>query len=167
MPPVPHCGFLSLLSRRNACPGISSGKQAAGGSLLPNLRDYDAVREAFTWKEVRAELAVPGGLNIACHALDRHIAEGDGDKVALRWLGKNGEKRDITYCELLALSCRFANLLHDLGVGRDERVSARRCSPSDFYQIGATKPFAVIEYRDDVGGDPDQKDAFLAGQCVP
>jgi acetyl-CoA synthetase len=98
------------------------GKQAAGGGLLPNLRDYDAARQAFTWKGARAELAMPGGLNIAYLALDRHVAEGDGDKLALRWLGKNGEKRDITYGELLALSCRFANLLHDLGVGRGERV---------------------------------------------
>ena len=97
-------------------------KQAAGGGLLPNLRDYDAVRKAFTWKAVRVELAMPRGLNIAYHALDRHVAEGDGDQVALRWLGKNGEKRDITYCELLVLSCRFANLLRELGVGRDERV---------------------------------------------
>jgi hypothetical protein len=48
-----------------------------------------------------------------------------------------------------------------------QRVSGRQCSPSDFYQIGVTKPFAVIEYRDNVGGDPDHKDAFLAGQCVP
>src|SRR5208282_4098496 len=55
-------------------------------------------------------------------ALDRHVAEGDGDQLALRWLGKNGEKRDITYSELLALSCRFANLLRELGVGKGERV---------------------------------------------
>jgi len=97
-------------------------KQAADAGLSPNLRDYDAVREAFTWKAVRAELAMPGGLNIAYHALDRQVAEGRGEKLALRWLGKNGEKRDITYCGLLALSCRFANLLHDLGVGKGERV---------------------------------------------
>src|SRR5271157_5821304 len=98
------------------------GKQTTGGSLLPNLRNYNAVREAFTWKAVRAELAMPGGLNIAYHALDRHVAEGYGNRLALRWLGKNGEKRDITYCELLVLSCRFANLLRELGVGKDERV---------------------------------------------
>jgi acetyl-CoA synthetase len=88
----------------------------------PNLRDYVAVREAFTWKAVRAKLAMPGGLNIAYHALDRHVAEGRGDKLALRWLSKSGEKRDISYGELLALSCRFANLLRDLGVGTGERV---------------------------------------------
>ena len=42
--------------------------------------------------------------------------------MALRWLGKNGERRDITYGELLALSNRFANLLRDLGVGAGDRV---------------------------------------------
>ena len=94
----------------------------AGEGLFPNLRDYDAVRDAFTWKSVRAELAMPDGLNIAHHALDRHVAEGRGDKLALRWLGKTGKTRDIGYCELLRLSCRFANLLSDLGVGKGDRV---------------------------------------------
>ena len=97
-------------------------KQAADAGLSPNLRDYDAVREAFTWNSVRAELTMPDGLNIAYHALDRHVAEGRGDKLALRWLGKTGERRDIAYCELLRLSCRFANLLSDLGVGKGDRV---------------------------------------------
>ena len=93
-------------------------KRTAERRPAPNLRDYDAVREAFTWSAVRAELAMPGGLNIAYQALDRHVAEGRGDQLALRWLGKNGEKRDFTYRELLALSDRFANLLRGLGVGQ-------------------------------------------------
>ena len=29
------------------------------------------------------------------------------------------------------------------------------------------KPFAVIENANDLGGDPDQEDTFLSGQCVP
>ena len=97
-------------------------KQAGGKGLFPNLRDYQVVREAFTWGLVRAELAMPGGLNIAYHALDRHVVEGRGDKLALRWLGKNAEKRDITYRELLELSCRFANVLRGLGVRQGDRV---------------------------------------------
>jgi acetyl-CoA synthetase len=80
------------------------------------------VRPAFTWESVRAELATRGGLNIAYHALDRHLAEGRGEQLALRWLGKNGERREITYRELFWLSCRFANLLQGLGVGRGDRV---------------------------------------------
>jgi acetyl-CoA synthetase len=97
-------------------------KQPEQARPLSNLRDYAAARAAFTWETVRAELAMPGGLNIAYHALDRHIAEGRGDKLALRWLGKKGERRDLTYHELLGLSNRFANLLRDLGVGEGERV---------------------------------------------
>ena len=97
-------------------------KPAAGEGLFPNLRDYDAVRRAFTWASVRAELTMPGGLNVAYHALDRHVAEGRGDKLALRWLGKNCERREFTYSDLLRLSCRFANMLQGLGVGRGDRV---------------------------------------------
>jgi acetyl-CoA synthetase len=97
-------------------------KQAGRDHPAPNLLDYAAVRAAFSWEAVRAELAMPGGLNIAYHALDRHIAEGLGEKLALRWLGKNGERHDLTYRELLGLSNRFANLLRDLGVGEGERV---------------------------------------------
>jgi len=97
-------------------------KQAGRDSPGPNLRDYAAVRAAFTWDAGRAELAMPNGLNIAYWALDRHVVEGRGDKLALRWLGKNDERRDLTYRELLALSNRFANLLRDLGIGRGERV---------------------------------------------
>jgi acetyl-CoA synthetase len=68
-------------------------KQAAGERPLPHLGDYDSVRAAFTWEAVRAELAMPGGLNIAYHALDRHLAEGRGDKLALRWLGNEHGQR--------------------------------------------------------------------------
>ena len=97
-------------------------KQSAAERATANLADYDAARAAFTWEAARAELEMPGGLNIAYHALDRHVAEGRGGKLALRWLGKGGERRDFTYRELLSLSNRFANLLRDLGVGRGDRV---------------------------------------------
>ena len=88
----------------------------------PNLRDYAAMRAAFSWEAARADMAMPAGLNIAYHALDRHVTNGLGDKLALRWLGKSGERRDYTYSELLGLSNRFANLLRDMGVGPGERV---------------------------------------------
>src|SRR6516162_9685117 len=122
MPTIPDTGSVSLAFEEKRVSWDIIRKQAGGRGLPPNLRDYDAVREAFTWGSVRAELAMPGGLNIAYHALDRHVVEGRGDKLAIRWLGKNGEKRDVTYRELLQLSCRFANLLSGLGVGQGDRV---------------------------------------------
>jgi acetyl-CoA synthetase len=71
-------------------------KQTGSNRLGPNLRDYAAVRAAFSWEAVRAELAIPGDLNIAYHALDRHIVEGRGDEAALRCLGKN-DKDEISH----------------------------------------------------------------------
>lgn len=54
---------------------------------------------------------LPGGLNIAHEALDRHVAQGHGEQVALRWFGKDGSQRDIDYRELSGMSARFANVL--------------------------------------------------------
>ena len=89
----------------------------------PNLREYAAVRAGFRWETVRAELAAPGGgLNIAWAALDRHIASNEGDRLALLWLGKNGERRTYSYRELAAATNRFAHLLKRFGVGKGERV---------------------------------------------
>jgi acetyl-CoA synthetase len=88
----------------------------------PNLRDYAAVRASFTWAAARAELRMDGALNIAYWALDRHVIEGRGNKIALRWLGKDGEKHDYSFSELLGLSNRFGNLLRQLGVGAGEKV---------------------------------------------
>lgn len=90
----------------------------------PNLVDYDAACAAFSWDKARGELdGLPGGgLNIAHEAVDRHVAHGRGDRLAIRWLGKNGTVRDFSYRELMQLSNRFANVLRGLGVAKGERV---------------------------------------------
>ncbi|MBS1118094.1 MAG: acetyl-CoA synthetase [Deltaproteobacteria bacterium] len=91
---------------------------------LPNVRDYDEERARFRWSDARAELAgMPGGgLNIAHEAIDRHAAGPLATKVALRWRGRRGERRDITYRELGAETARFANSLRALGVAPGEVV---------------------------------------------
>jgi acetyl-CoA synthetase len=99
-------------------------KTLATGSRAPNLRDYDEERRRFRWEAARAELSgLPaGGLNIAHEAVDRHVAGGQGARVALRWRGKRGERRDVTYGELAATSNRFGNGLAALGVQPGEVV---------------------------------------------
>jgi acetyl-CoA synthetase len=101
--------------------------QSAAWRLVPNLLDYEAARKEFTWEVAAAALeGLPGGrgLNIAHEAVDRHVAAGRGERVALRWLGKRGERRLVTYAELAADSARFANALRTLGLARGERVFA-------------------------------------------
>ncbi len=65
-----------------------------------------------------------GTLNISANALDRHLAE-RGDATAILWEADSPDEphRVITYRELHADVCRFANLLKAQGVKRGERVT--------------------------------------------
>ncbi|QDX25564.1 acetate--CoA ligase [Sphingomonas suaedae] len=65
-----------------------------------------------------------GTLNISANALDRHLAE-RGDTVAILWEADDPAEphRAITYRELHADVCRFANLLKAQGIGRGDRVT--------------------------------------------
>ncbi|HTY67960.1 MAG TPA: AMP-binding protein, partial [Alphaproteobacteria bacterium] len=92
----------------------------------PNLTDYARTRATFSWDAARAELdGLPGGaLNIAYEAVDRHVAHGHGEMLAIRWLGKDDTIRDFSYGELARLTNRFANLLRRLGVDKGDRVYA-------------------------------------------
>jgi acetyl-CoA synthetase len=76
------------------------------------------------WDEARRRLdGLPGGgLNIAHEAVDRHAAGPRAVRVALRWLGMDDTRRDITYGELAALSNRFANVYRSLGVAKGDAV---------------------------------------------
>ncbi len=94
-------------------------------SVPPVLRDYEGARATFTWQAARAELqGLPGdrGINIAHEAVDRHAAGPGAGRVALRWLGKGGRRRDVTYGELRALTSRFAHALRRLGLGPGDVV---------------------------------------------
>ncbi|MEZ5444674.1 MAG: acetate--CoA ligase [Gammaproteobacteria bacterium] len=97
-------------------------KTPADLRVAPNLRE--AERRSFSWAAMRAELdGLPGGgINIAWEAVERHARGARRDHVALRWLGRSGGRRDITYAELARASNRFANALRGLDVGKGDRV---------------------------------------------
>ncbi len=89
-----------------------------------NLRDYDEYARTFSWTEARALLdGLPGGgLNIAYEAVDRHVKAGRGNKLALRWIGRDDSSRDFTYAALGAAANRFANVLMQRGITKGDRV---------------------------------------------
>ncbi len=91
----------------------------------PNLRDYDQARREFDWRRARnalSALSEQAGLNIAHECVDRHAAGPSAAKTAIRWLGKNDTRCDLSYGELATLSNRFANVLARLGVPSGARV---------------------------------------------
>ena len=75
------------------------------------------------WELPYSKWFVGGQLNVSHNCLDRHVAAGKGDKVAIHWEGEPGDERTITYAALLAEVQRFANALKDLGVARGDRVN--------------------------------------------
>ncbi|WP_089939294.1 acetate--CoA ligase [Candidatus Entotheonella palauensis] len=93
----------------------------------PHLQDYQATYRAFSWDTIRRELdGLPegAGLNMAHEAVDRHADSDRRDELAIRWLGKDGSVRDLTYRDLKEQTNRFANVLSQLGVNKGERVFA-------------------------------------------
>jgi len=77
------------------------------------------------WAEARGMIdGLDGALNIAHEALDRHVIAGHGGQVALRWLGKTGDRRDLTYSDMADLSARFANVLASHGLEKGDSLFA-------------------------------------------
>ncbi|SEB20552.1 acetate--CoA ligase [Variovorax sp. YR216] len=91
----------------------------------PNLLDYEAGCASFRWEDAHRLLdGLPqgGGLNMAHEAVDRHLLHGRGRKTAIRWIGKEGSRRELDFEQLAAETARFANALQSLGVEAGERV---------------------------------------------
>jgi len=64
----------------------------------------------------------PGGmLNVSANCLDKHLAT-RSDKTAIIFEGEPGDVRHISYAELTAEVCRFANALKEQGIESGDRV---------------------------------------------
>ena len=116
--------------------------------ICANLRNYEACAETFSWGQARALLdGLPnGGLNIAHESLDRHVLAGHGDKLALRWIGRDGEKRDVSYAALQDEANRFANVLAKYGIKKSERIFSLLSRTPVLYAValGTLKAGAVF-----------------------
>ncbi|WP_405376149.1 MULTISPECIES: acetate--CoA ligase [unclassified Microbacterium] len=80
-------------------------------------------------RSARGELSVPaarwfvgGSLNVAVNCVDRHVAAGRGEKVALHFEGEPGDRVTVTYADLQRRVSQAANGLLSLGIGAGDRV---------------------------------------------
>lgn len=116
---------------------------------VANLVHYDESAAAFNWRDARSRLV--GGdagtsINIADIAVDAQVRRGLGAKTALRWLAKDGSRRDLTYEDLAHQSSRFASALEGLGVQKGDVVFSLLGRTPELYvaAIGTWKYGAVF-----------------------
>ncbi|MFB6134062.1 MAG: acetate--CoA ligase [Halanaeroarchaeum sp.] len=88
--------------------------------LLTWSTTYDRVLSAseppLTW--------FPGGeLNASANAIDRYVSGGRKNRVAIKWAGRMGETRTLTYQDLSHEVNALAAGLRDFGVGEDDVVT--------------------------------------------
>ncbi|GAB4057666.1 acetate--CoA ligase [Uliginosibacterium sediminicola] len=63
-----------------------------------------------------------GTLNVSFNCLDRHLDNGNADKVALVFEADDAKVTRVTYRQLHALVCKFANGLKSRGIKKGDRV---------------------------------------------
>jgi len=114
-------------AQANAQPGIHEEAErdylAFWKSWADKLEWSAPYGEVLEWNEPFAKWFVGGKLNASVNALDRHVAAGRGARIAYYYEGEPGDRREITYADLLREVCRFANALRAHGVRKGDRVA--------------------------------------------
>ena len=87
---------------------------------LPWFRRWDRV---FEWEFPTFRWFLGAETNLAHNCLDRHVADGRADHVALVAVDERGERRALTYGELLREVERAAAALRGMGIGKGDRVT--------------------------------------------
>jgi len=78
--------------------------------------------KTLEWNSPFARWFIGGEINASYNTLDVH-QDNIAEKPAILWEGENGVSRTITYANLYADVCKFANVLKSLGVKKGDRVT--------------------------------------------
>src|SRR5947207_7170703 len=119
-PPPPE-----FAARANAQPDIYDREfeefwESEGRERVEWIEPFTKVYE---WDPPYAKWYLGGKLNVAWNCLDKHVEAGNGDRVAYYWEGEpEGDRRELTYSDLLAEVTKLANGLKSLGVGKGTPV---------------------------------------------
>lgn len=119
---VDAAGYERLYGRALADPGSFWLEQARRLDWIK--RPEIAGDWSFDEADFHIQWFADGKLNVAANCIDRHLST-RGDSVAIIWEPDDpaAEPRRITYRELHAEVCRFANVLKAQGVQKGDRVT--------------------------------------------
>ncbi len=114
-------------AQANAKPSLYAEAEAGGVAFWEKQaneliweRKWDT---ALEWNPPFAKWFVGGKINASVNALDRHVAEGHGGRIAFHFEGEPGDTRTISYAQLLTDVCKAANALTELGIVAGDRVA--------------------------------------------
>jgi acetyl-CoA synthetase len=96
----------------------------AHGKRIDWIKPYTKVQDVdFTLGNVDINWYADGTLNVSANCIDRHLAT-RGDQTAIIWEPDSPEDdaQHITYKHLHAETCKMANVLKSMGVGKGDRV---------------------------------------------
>jgi acetyl-CoA synthetase len=79
--------------------------------------------KTLQWDSPFAQWFVGGKLNATVSALDRHVADGNGNRIAFHFEGEPGDIRTISYAQLLADVSKAAHALTEIGIKSEDRVA--------------------------------------------
>ena len=82
-------------------------------SRTPHMTDYEAERRSF-------HLEVPEYFNFAIDVIGKWAS--DPNRLAMLWIGQNGEERHVTFAQFAERSSRAANAFAALGIHKGDRV---------------------------------------------
>ena len=123
---VPSAEFTahSLLTDRRLHDEAGAGWEAFWARQARELVTWTKpFTKTLEWESPFAKWFSDGQLNISANCLDRHVANGLGDRVAYHFEGEPGDTRTVTYAQLLDEVQRFAAGLKSIGVKRGDRVA--------------------------------------------
>lgn len=111
-------------------------------SELPWFRKWDRAFESdppsFRW-------FIGAETNLAYNAVDRHVAEGEGGRAALIYFNELGDRRVLTYAQLLHEVRRVCAALRGLGIVKGDRItiSMPTCAEAVILMLACTRIGAI------------------------
>jgi acetyl-CoA synthetase len=84
---------------------------------------FEPFTELYEWELPYAKWYLGGKLDACFNCVDRHVEAGNGSKVAYYWEGEpEGDRREVTFADLLRETTKLANALKSLGVAKGTPV---------------------------------------------
>ncbi|NKB80821.1 MAG: acetate--CoA ligase [Nitrospirales bacterium] len=91
--------------------------------IAKELDWFSPWEKVLEWNYPWAKWFVGGTCNITYNCLDRHVQSWRKNKVAVIWVGEEGQERIFTYAELYRQVNKCANALKGLGLKQGDRVT--------------------------------------------